>query len=270
LILDNIPVGILFLDKKGEIIYRNRIATELPENDIAKIARGKETLYKIGKKYYKIRKTTVAEGHLITIEDVTEQVVAENALKESEERYRAICESTPMGIILMKHNEIIYVNKNFERMLGYHGKKIKENFFDLVHPEDQHKFDKLLKGETLQMKFFDSNGAVKWLEMGCGKITESEETHLINAIDITQRKEMEMNLIDAHEKMQKVLERERKFLEEVSHYFFNPLCIAKGYLDLSIPNADPQLRRKLEITKQAVSRVENVVKHIVTEGRIYE
>lgn len=262
-------MGIIFLDKKGEIVYRNRTAAELPEDGIAQIVRGAETLHKIGKKYYKIRKTAVEEGHIITIEDVTEQILAENALKESEEKYRAICENTPMGILLMKNNEVVYVNKNFERMLGHREKKIREEFFDLVHPEDQHKIDKLLKGKTLQMKFFDGNGGVRWLEMGCGEIT-GEESHLITALDVTERMEMEMSLKDAHIKMQKVLERERKFLEEVSHYFFNPLCIAKGYLDLSIPNADPQLRRKLEITKQAVSRVENVVKHIVTEGKIYE
>ncbi|MCD6482063.1 MAG: HAMP domain-containing histidine kinase, partial [Thermoplasmata archaeon] len=93
---------------------------------------------------------------------------------------------------------------------------------------------------------------------------------MFNIIDITRRKEMEDKLKDANERMQKVLEKERKFLEEVSHYFFNPLCIAKGYLELSIPNADPALRKKLETTKQAVIRVENVVKHIVMEGKIYE
>jgi signal transduction histidine kinase len=88
--------------------------------------------------------------------------------------------------------------------------------------------------------------------------------------DITEEKKIEEELTEAREHMKSVLERERKFLEEVSHYFFNPLCIAKGYLDLTIANAEPSMRRKLEITKEAVSRVENVVKHIVIEGRIYE
>lgn len=93
---------------------------------------------------------------------------------------------------------------------------------------------------------------------------------LITVEDVTDSRATEKKLEDAHKKMQEVLERERKFLEEISHNFFNPLCIAKGYLDLSIPSANPALRRKLEITKQAIIRVEDVVKHIVIEGQIYE
>lgn len=99
---------------------------------------------------------------------------------------------------------------------------------------------------------------------------KNENAILVTVEDITDSVIAEKKLKDAHKKMEEVLNRERKFLEEVSHYFFNPLCIAKGYLDLSIPSADPTLKRKLEITKQAVSRVENIVKHVVIEKRIYE
>jgi signal transduction histidine kinase len=70
--------------------------------------------------------------------------------------------------------------------------------------------------------------------------------------------------------MKEIIEREKKFTEEISHYFFNPLCIAKGYIDLSMKKADLELKRKLEITRIAVDRVENIVKHVVREGRIYE
>ena len=157
-----------------------------------------------------------------------------------------------------------------EDILGYKSKELKKIFFDLVHPEDTDELQNIFKGKTPQIKFFDKEGNIKWLEMGGCKIKYNGNSYLINAIDITRRKEMEEKIKEANKKMQKALERERKFLEEISHYFFNPLCIAKGYLDLSIPNADPSLRRKLEITKQAVTRVENVVKHIVTEGKIYE
>ncbi|MBC7129144.1 MAG: HAMP domain-containing histidine kinase [Thermoplasmatales archaeon] len=106
--------------------------------------------------------------------------------------------------------------------------------------------------------------------MCCCEIDYKGKAYLLNAIDITKKKEMEIKLKETNEKMRKTLEKEKKFLEEISHYFFNPLCIAKGYLDLSIPLAEESLKRKLEITKEAIIRVENVVKHIVMEGRIYE
>ena len=93
---------------------------------------------------------------------------------------------------------------------------------------------------------------------------------LVNVVDITEKKEMENNLEISNKKIEEIMERERRFTEDISHYFFNPLCIAKGYIDLSMKEADPEMMRKLEITRTAVNRVEAVVKHIVTEGRIYE
>ena len=270
IILDNIPVGIIFIDNKGEVSYRNKFASELDENTIEKMINSRSSLHKIGKRYYKVRKIVVRRGGIVTIEDITEKMMAEDALKASEERYRVVCENSLVGIIVVKGRKVLYVNKKMREILGYDEEELKENFFNFIHPDDEDIVDEIFEGKTLQIRFFDKDGNIKWFEMGGCKIRYNGNSYLINAIDITRRKEMEERLKEANEKMQKALERERKFLEEISHYFFNPLCIAKGYLDLSIPNADPSLRRKLEITKQAVTRVENVVKHIVTEGKIYE
>ncbi|RLF48844.1 MAG: hypothetical protein DRN10_01840, partial [Thermoplasmata archaeon] len=88
--------------------------------------------------------------------------------------------------------------------------------------------------------------------------------------DITKKKMMEEELDLSNKKMKEIIEREQRFIEDISHYFFNPLCIAKGYIDLSLKEATPELKRKLEITRTAVDRVETVVKHVVMEGKIYE
>jgi len=232
--------------------------------------RKNKRLHKINGKYYSLRNLATKSGEILIIEDVTEKVAAENALKESEEKYRAICENSLVGILIVRERKVEYVNKRFKEILKYKTNEIKRKFFDLIHPDDNREFEKIFNGKVVRIRIFDKNGEIKWMEMGCCKIKYGEDAYLINAIDITRRVEMEKEIREANEKMQRALEKEKKFLEEISHYFFNPLCIAKGYLDLSIPQADPALRRKLEITKQAVTRVENVVKHIVTEGKIYE
>ena len=227
-------------------------------------------MYKFRNRYYSVRNISSSIGKVYTIEDVTEKVMAENALRESEEKYRAICENALVGILIMKDDKVKYVNKRFCEILGYKANELKKKFRELIYPEDYEKFERIFNGKIAQIRMFDKYDKLKWLEIGCCKIKYGGDAYLLNAVDITRRVEMEKEIREANEKMQRALEKEKKFLEEISHYFFNPLCIAKGYLDLSIPQADPALRRKLEITKQAVTRVENVVKHIVIEGKIYE
>ena len=263
-------MGIVLLNNKRNIIYRNRFAKKIGDKKIENIIKHGEGIHKIGKKYYRIREIKAEKDRIITIEDATEKIMAENALKESESKYRMLSENSFMGIMVVNGDEIKYINRKMEEILGYKERELKKRFFELIYPEDSYLLDEVMKGNMEQIRFFHKNGNLKWLEMVCREIPYGGKSYMFNILDITNRKEMEDKIKDVNKKMQRVLEKERKFLEEVSHYFFNPLCIAKGYLELSIPNADPALRKRLETTKQAVIRVENVVKHIVMEGKIYE
>jgi len=233
------------------------------------MAKNRKKVYKIGKKYFSVKIMNINDKKMMLIDDATEKILAENALKNSEEKYRAVCENSLIGIVIMKKGKILYANKKFKEIVGCE-KILNRDFLDFIHPDDREKFNMLVVEGYTQIRAFDNKGNVKWLEIGCCKINYNGKAYLVNIMDITRRKEMEEKIKEANRKMKRALEKEKKFLEEISHYFFNPLCIAKGYLDLSIPYADPSLRRKLEITKEAVTRVENVVKHIVTEGKIYE
>ena len=223
----------MLLDKNNKVVYKNKIAQNFGENDFF-------ILNEINKDDFKI--------------------VIFSPYKD----YIKACEDSIAGLILLKEGQIIYANKVAKEIIGD-----KRNFYGMVHPDDIEKFMEWNRKKPMIIRLTGSN-KTKWVEVMASKIKNTKESTLLNVVDITNMIETEEKLKKEKKKMQKVLERERKFLEEISHYFFNPLCIAKGYLDLSIPNADPSMKRKLEITKEAVTRVENVVKHIVTEGKIYE
>ena len=45
-----------------------------------------------------------------------------------------------------------------------------------------------------------------------------------------KKREMEGEIRGSYEEAKRALEKERKFIEDTSHYFFNPICVAKGYL----------------------------------------
>ena len=59
----------------------------------------------------------------------------------------------------------------------------------------------------------------------------------------------------------------REFKRKTAHYFFNPICIAKGFLELAKKEGG---KDNIEKALNAIKRIENVVKNIVTEGKICE
>ena len=74
--------------------------------------------------------------------------------------------------------------------------------------------------------------------------------------------------IEAEERMKEALEKEREFKLRTAHYFFNPICIARGFLELALEEEDG--KDKILKAIEAIKRVEKVVKNITKRGEIRE
>ncbi len=61
-------------------------------------------------------------------------------------------------------------------------------------------------------------------------------------------------------KIEELLEKEKRMKAMLAHYFFNPIAIAKGYLQLSLENNEDE---KIEKALKAINRIEKVVKNII-------
>ncbi|MFO8109202.1 MAG: PAS domain S-box protein [Thermoplasmata archaeon] len=71
--------------------------------------------------------------------DITDRKKAEKALKESEERYRGLVETSFAGISITDFDErLTFVNDRFAEMLGYEKEELLGKNLDDVSPEDQH------------------------------------------------------------------------------------------------------------------------------------
>ena len=58
-------------------------------------------------------------GGIGIFEDVTDRIEAEEALKESEERYRSLVESSPVGVLVYNGKEVVFANPTSADWLGY-------------------------------------------------------------------------------------------------------------------------------------------------------
>lgn len=66
------------------------------------------------------------------------------------------------------------------------------------------------------------------------------------------------------------LKKEMQFKLDTAHYFFNPICIAEGNLDLAMSDAPDKIKHELEEAQKAVQRIKKVVENTVEAGEIRE
>lgn len=81
-------------------------------------------------------------GFEAVVHDVTERRLAEEALREREERFRSLSASSPIGIFqLDQKGNCIYVNKRFEEITGSTMEQIQgTNWMNVVHEEERETF----------------------------------------------------------------------------------------------------------------------------------
>ncbi|MBI5779549.1 MAG: PAS domain S-box protein [Planctomycetes bacterium] len=72
--------------------------------------------------------------------DITESKKAEEALRESEEKFRGLADQSPNMIFINSRGRVIYVNKKCEEIMGYSRKEFyseKFDFMDIIAPDSR-------------------------------------------------------------------------------------------------------------------------------------
>ncbi|HZK01244.1 MAG TPA: PAS domain S-box protein, partial [Anaerovoracaceae bacterium] len=147
--------------------------------------------------------------------DITVRKLAEQALIESENRYRTIVETAGEGIVYSKlDGSYLYINKQLSDMLGYSEEEILgKTCLDFCFIEDSPQVYRvrnvLNKGDTLQgeFRFRRKDSSELWTSFNATPVFNAVGEHVANfAIytDITERKKMEEALKE-NEKKYRVL-----------------------------------------------------------------
>lgn len=158
--------------------------------------------------------------HIIIVTmDITERKEMENALRESQERFRAILSQATAGIVRKKlDGTLLFVNAAFANMLGYTSSElVGKPIWQFTHPDDVEKNKKLyaqlmVDGLPFQLekRLIRRDGSILWVNASVSPIMDLDgkpQYAVAVEVDITARKKAEEALQQINLQLENLVEK---------------------------------------------------------------
>lgn len=225
---------------------------------------------------------TTAHGQFVLYEDISERIQGELALKQSEEKFRQIVQSSPMGIHMFELREsgrLIFLGANpaADRILGidhgqFMGKSIEEAFPSLMQTEVPGRYrlaaryGKSWYTEMLDYEDHHISGAfeVNAFQTAPGKVT-------VMFLDRTEQKRAQQDKAKLESQLRQAQKMEAvgTLAGGVAHDFNNILTAIMGYGELAQLAAAKKQDNTAQLDQIVISagRARDLVKQLLTFSR---
>ncbi len=213
---------------------------------------------------------------LALVHDITAAKGAEQVLRASEARFRALVENSYDAVALIDADaKIVYASASTARLLGYPpAELVGRSALDLIDPDDlqyaRERFAAAAAGPDVpvvaEYRVRHRDGSWRSIEgVGVNRIAEPEIGAIVASFrDITERKQLESRLRRAHR-----MDAVARLAGAIAHDYNNLLTVMLGSAEILLHDLPPAYARRddLEQIKTAASRAAELTRQVLAYSR---
>lgn len=230
--------------------------------------------------YYPYISNNKIIGFIVNARDITKRKEAEESLRLSEKRFKAIFEDAPLGVALINSitGGINEVNRRYSEIVGRSKEEItKIDWMSITHPDDlQEDLDNMealnagkINGFHMNKRIIKQDGTYVWVNLTVAALTvkdQAEPRHLAMIEDITERKQSEESLRLSEERLihSEKLSAIGKLSASMAHEINNPICGIRNVLERIYEKADLKDKEKtgVNLAVKECDRIGDLVKDL--------
>ncbi len=220
-----------------------------------------------------------------TLQNITERVMAEQKLRESEERFRAIFEQAAVGVaqIDTSTGRFIRVNQKYGDIVGLEPEELMATtFMAITHQDDlqadldnmQRLREGVIRQFSLEKRYIRRDGSLVWVNLTVSPLWETGQPpnyHIAVVEDITERRQAENTLRESEKKLRlladQLLTAQEDERKRISSELHDELGHALLTLKLDLRSIEKQLLPEQQALAEEVESVLGYIDEVIKNVR---
>jgi len=216
-----------------------------------------------------------------TAEDVTAQRQVQHALRQSEERFRALVQhASDLTVVIDEAGVVTYASPSAERLFGLSAQAmVGAEPMSWVHPEDLRRIrslDRWVRGRPgqfgpVEFRAVRPDGPYLYVEVVGANLLDNPHVGglVLNVRDVTERKRAEAVLVRSKEQAEEVARLKSAFLANMSHEIRTPLTGILGFTSvLAEEVTDPQQAEFVSLIEKSGRRLMDTLNSVLELARL--